>query len=102
MQCGEIGLLPAARNADTSALIIANRFSCKTQLEESSVGREAAAADIGEGCKECRHDRRRQCSRLGCLQSIRQVRSATPRWPPGPHGTGRSTAIACEQFSDCE
>lgn len=41
MQCGEIGLLPAVRKADDSTLVIANGFSCKTQLEESGVGREA-------------------------------------------------------------
>ncbi|MGC1870378.1 MAG: FAD-binding and (Fe-S)-binding domain-containing protein [Acidobacteriaceae bacterium] len=41
MQCGEIGFLPAARNADKATLIIANGFSCKTQLEESSVERGA-------------------------------------------------------------
>jgi hypothetical protein len=41
MQCGEIGLLPAVRNADPSTAIIANGFSCKTQLRESSLGREA-------------------------------------------------------------
>lgn len=41
MQCGEVGLLPAARKADPSTVIIANGFSCKTQLEQSGVGRQA-------------------------------------------------------------
>ena len=41
MQCGEIGLLPAVRKADPSEVIIANGFSCKTQLEESGLGRSA-------------------------------------------------------------
>ncbi|HEY7391558.1 MAG TPA: FAD-linked oxidase C-terminal domain-containing protein, partial [Bryobacteraceae bacterium] len=41
MQCGEIGLLPAARNAAPSTVIVANGFSCKTQLEQSGVGRQA-------------------------------------------------------------
>lgn len=41
MQCGEIGLLPAVRKADPSALIIANGFSCKTQVEQSDTGRRA-------------------------------------------------------------
>jgi Fe-S oxidoreductase len=41
MQCGEIGLLPAARTADPSTVIVANGFSCKTQLEQSGVGRQA-------------------------------------------------------------
>jgi Fe-S oxidoreductase len=41
MQCGEQGLFPAVRKADEDALIIANGFSCKTQLEQSGLGREA-------------------------------------------------------------
>jgi hypothetical protein len=41
MKCGEIGLLPAAREAEQSTVIIANGFSCKTQLEQSNVGRVA-------------------------------------------------------------
>lgn len=41
MQCGEIGWLPAARKASKSTLLVANGFSCKTQLEQSNVGREA-------------------------------------------------------------
>lgn len=41
MQCGEIGLLPAVREAAPSTLIVANGFSCKTQLAESKLGRRA-------------------------------------------------------------
>lgn len=41
MQCGEVGLLPAAREADDTTLIVADGFSCKTQLEQSGVGRRA-------------------------------------------------------------
>lgn len=41
MQCGEIGWLPTARNASKSTLLVANGFSCKTQLEQSGAGREA-------------------------------------------------------------
>ena len=41
MQCGEVGLLPAVRKAEPSTVIIANGFSCKTQLEQSGVGRQA-------------------------------------------------------------
>jgi Fe-S oxidoreductase len=41
MQCGEIGLLPAARDVNRDTLIIADGFSCKTQLEQSDVGRTA-------------------------------------------------------------
>ena len=41
MQCAEVGFLPAARTTEKSTLIIANGFSCKTQLEQSGVGRHA-------------------------------------------------------------
>ncbi|HEU6448730.1 MAG TPA: FAD-binding and (Fe-S)-binding domain-containing protein [Verrucomicrobiae bacterium] len=41
MQCAEVGLLPAARKAEKSTVIVANGFSCKTQLEQSGVGRHA-------------------------------------------------------------
>ncbi len=41
MDCGEIALLPAVRKAQADKIIIANGFSCKTQIEEASVGRKA-------------------------------------------------------------
>jgi FAD/FMN-containing dehydrogenase/Fe-S oxidoreductase len=41
MQCGEVGWLPAVREAEPSTFIVANGFSCKTQLEESGIGRVA-------------------------------------------------------------
>ena len=44
MQCGEIGLLPAVREAAPSTVVIANGFSCKTQLDEAKLGRHALHA----------------------------------------------------------
>jgi len=41
MQCGEIGFLPAVRRAAPSTVVIADGFSCKTQLDESKLGRHA-------------------------------------------------------------
>ncbi|MGH8022303.1 MAG: FAD-binding and (Fe-S)-binding domain-containing protein, partial [Limisphaerales bacterium] len=41
MQCAEVGLLPAARKAAPSTVIVANGFSCKTQLHQARIGREA-------------------------------------------------------------
>jgi FAD/FMN-containing dehydrogenase/Fe-S oxidoreductase len=41
MQCGEQGLLPAVRNAADDTVVVANGFSCKTQLQQSGVGRRA-------------------------------------------------------------
>ncbi|GAA4131435.1 FAD-binding and (Fe-S)-binding domain-containing protein [Actinomadura keratinilytica] len=48
----ELGLLPAVRDADPGALIIADGFSCRTQIEQSGTGRtpvhlaEALAAGL--------------------------------------------------------
>jgi hypothetical protein len=41
MQCGEQALLPAVRDADRDTLVIANGFSCKTQIEHARTGRRA-------------------------------------------------------------
>lgn len=41
MQCGEQALLPAVRKADYDTLVIANGFSCKTQIQQSGSGRSA-------------------------------------------------------------
>jgi FAD/FMN-containing dehydrogenase/Fe-S oxidoreductase len=39
MQCGELALLPAVRDADASTMIIADGFSCRTQIQQSDVSR---------------------------------------------------------------
>jgi FAD/FMN-containing dehydrogenase/Fe-S oxidoreductase len=41
MQCGEQALLPAVRDADRDTLVIANGFSCKTQIQQSGSDRRA-------------------------------------------------------------
>ncbi|MHB1569615.1 MAG: FAD-binding oxidoreductase, partial [Solirubrobacteraceae bacterium] len=41
MQCGEHALLPAVRAADPDTLVIADGFSCKTQIQQSDAGRNA-------------------------------------------------------------
>jgi len=41
MQCGELGLLPAVRQADQQTLVVANGFSCKTQIQQSDADRDA-------------------------------------------------------------
>jgi Fe-S oxidoreductase len=41
MQCGELALLPAVRSAEPDTLVIANGFSCKTQVEQGETGRRA-------------------------------------------------------------
>jgi FAD/FMN-containing dehydrogenase/Fe-S oxidoreductase len=44
MEIGEIALLPAVRKAKTDTIIVANGFSCKTQIEEANLGRKALHA----------------------------------------------------------
>jgi FAD/FMN-containing dehydrogenase/Fe-S oxidoreductase len=41
LQCGEQGLLPAVRAAPRDAVIVADGFSCKTQIEQAGAGRRA-------------------------------------------------------------
>jgi Fe-S oxidoreductase len=44
MECGEQGLLPAVRDASDETIVVANGFSCKTQLEHSGSERRALHA----------------------------------------------------------
>src|SRR5699024_9784187 len=39
MSVGEYGVLPAVRDADPDALILADGFSCRTQIEHGTTGR---------------------------------------------------------------
>jgi hypothetical protein len=41
MQCGEQALLPAVREASEQTIVIANGFSCKTQIQQSNARRNA-------------------------------------------------------------
>jgi FAD/FMN-containing dehydrogenase/Fe-S oxidoreductase len=41
MKCGEQGLLPKVRELDDEALVVADGFSCKTQIEQGNTGRRA-------------------------------------------------------------
>jgi hypothetical protein len=41
MQCGEQGLLPKVRELDRETIVVADGFSCKTQIEEGETGRRA-------------------------------------------------------------
>ncbi|MFD4262765.1 FAD-binding and (Fe-S)-binding domain-containing protein [Streptomyces sp. NPDC058534] len=53
MACAEAGLLPAVREADESTLVLADGFSCRTQVDQSDAGRtplhlaEILAAGLG-------------------------------------------------------
>ncbi|POX39345.1 FAD-binding oxidoreductase [Streptomyces sp. Ru73] len=41
MKVGELGVLPAVRDAAPSALVLADGFSCRTQIEQGGTGRRA-------------------------------------------------------------
>jgi FAD/FMN-containing dehydrogenase/Fe-S oxidoreductase len=41
MDCGEQALLPAIRSASARTLVVANGFSCKTQISDAGTGRQA-------------------------------------------------------------
>jgi FAD/FMN-containing dehydrogenase/Fe-S oxidoreductase len=41
MDCGEQALLPAVRDADEDCLVVADGFSCKTQIKDAGTGRHA-------------------------------------------------------------
>jgi hypothetical protein len=41
MACGEQAILPQVREAAPETLIVANGFSCKTQIEQGRTGRKA-------------------------------------------------------------
>jgi FAD/FMN-containing dehydrogenase/Fe-S oxidoreductase len=46
MSCGEQGLLPAVRDADEQTLIVANGFSCKTQIEHGTQRKALHLAEV--------------------------------------------------------
>ena len=39
--CGELALLPRVREAEATDVIVADGFSCKTQIEQARTGRRA-------------------------------------------------------------
>jgi Fe-S oxidoreductase len=41
MRCGEEGIFPAVRNAPPDTVIVADGFSCRTQIEQGGTGRKA-------------------------------------------------------------
>jgi hypothetical protein len=41
MDCGEQALLPAVRDAGKDCLVVADGFSCKTQIQDARTGRRA-------------------------------------------------------------
>ncbi len=62
MQCGEQGLLPRVRELDEATIVVADGFSCKTQIEQGGTGRRA----------------------LHVAQVLKLAREHGPRGPEGP------------------
>ncbi|MBX9394434.1 FAD-binding protein [Streptomyces sp. TRM72054] len=62
MDCGEQALLPAVRDADEDCLVVADGFSCKTQIKDAGTGRQAL--HVAEVMKLARDKGARAASRL--------------------------------------
>ncbi|MGW5361176.1 FAD-binding and (Fe-S)-binding domain-containing protein [Actinopolymorpha pittospori] len=77
--CAESVLLPAIRQADPATAVLADGFSCRTQIHElAGAGREALHV------AELLHDRRTS-----------NGQGPRPARPPAPTAIGRSVALAC-------
>ncbi|MEU0965951.1 FAD-linked oxidase C-terminal domain-containing protein [Streptomyces sp. NPDC005917] len=83
MAVGELGVLPAVRSAAPDSLVLADGFSCRTQIEQGGTGRRAL--HLAEALA---------LALDGPLPSDRPERLA--RRPAGPSGTARwaTTAVA--------
>jgi FAD/FMN-containing dehydrogenase/Fe-S oxidoreductase len=84
MKCGEQGLLPAVRAADRDTVVVADGFSCKTQLEQSDVGRRAL--HLGQVIKLAR-----ETGPLGPRSGLPEDSPAVSRTAPAPGQRHRQT-----------
>jgi Fe-S oxidoreductase len=94
MQCGEQALLPAVREADRNTLVIANGFSCKTQIQQAEVGRRAL--HVAQAIKMAR-DNGPQGYRSGLPEEpYYEVRPQPPKsWRAARLGAVALAAVAC-------
>ena len=93
MQCGEQALLPAVRNADRDTLVIANGFSCKTQIQQSDAGR--TALHVAQAIKLAR-DRGQVGSQPGRAESfsVEGRPTAPPAWRAARAAAGGLVLLA--------
>ncbi len=93
LACAEHDLLPAVRDADDRTVVLADGFSCRTQLEQSDVGREGvhlaellAAGLRGEALGA--RPERQVARRPGRPQAVRHLdrHAAPPRREPSTAG----------------
>jgi hypothetical protein len=78
MQCGEQALLPAVRGASKETLVVANGFSCKTQIEHARTGRRAL--HLGEVMQLARTAARNPSSYAPGGRRTAPGRPHPPRW----------------------
>jgi Fe-S oxidoreductase len=81
LQCDEQAPLPAVPDADRETIVIANGFSCKTQIEQGDTGRRAL--HVAQAIKMAReHGPSWRAARSGAIGAV--VLAA---------GTGTATAV---------
>lgn len=87
MDCGEQALLPAVRDADEDCLVVADGFSCKTQIKDASTGRQALhLAEVMKIAREKGTDRQ--------LSARPERAAAAPPTPPFRQRALRVSACA--------
>ena len=103
MQAGEHALLPAVREAAPETLIVADGFSCKTQIEQGGTGRRAlhlaqvlklAREGLREAGRLPRSRRRRSRRRAGRGAARRRGGAAAVSRPSAADGPAVSPAPA--------
>jgi len=102
MDCGEQALLPAVRDADPETLVVANGFSCQTQIADAGTGRRALhlgqvmATALREGASAHRDGPPEEdaSSRPGPTRGRRVARVALPLGLAAVAATAVSTAAS--------
>ncbi|MCE3554704.1 FAD-binding protein [Pseudonocardia sp. RS11V-5] len=102
MDCGEQALLPAVRDADPEALVVANGFSCQTQIADAGTGRRALhlgqvmATALRDGASAHRDGRPEEHTppRPGPGRDLRVARVAVPLGLAAVAVTAVSTAAS--------
>jgi FAD/FMN-containing dehydrogenase/Fe-S oxidoreductase len=83
MECGDQALFPAIRDAADSTVVVANGFSCKTQIAGSGLGRRAL--HLGEMIELARS--------VGHLPDLPERHLGVKRPSPGPLARAARTAL---------
>ncbi len=86
MDCGEQGLLPAVRDADQHTYIVANGFSCKTQVKDAGTGRQPL--HLAQLMKLAREQ-----TDTGTSQRVERRAAAALPQPPLRRRVGRLAAV---------